>query len=241
MSENLISTENPLLRVHNLSKSQNGLSILHDIRFSLRRGEKIGLLGENGAGKTSLLRCIVGYWLPELGYCEVEGNRVTAESIETRAKLGYMPERVPLYPNLTAREHLQLAVVLKGRSGDYSSSDWHDIECQYGISEIAHRPSRYFSKGYRQRLGLAMAMLITPELLILDEPTSGLDPAQIVAVRDLLNHLNPTQGMIMSSHQLSEVHSVCDRILVIHKGRLVLDEPVSGGDIEAQFLAVTAS
>lgn len=238
MSENLISTENPRLKIQGLSKSFRKRVVLNNISFSVEAGERVGLLGHNGAGKTSLLRCIAGYWTGDSGQVLINGETVTPESIRTRRQIGYMPETVPLYGAMTVGEHLRMACELAGNQ--VSEPFLNRIEMRFGLPEVINREVRKISKGFRQRTGLALAMINFPDLLLLDEPTAALDPAQIVSVRELLNELKPEQSLIMSSHQLSEVHSICTRIIVIHHGQIVLDQPISD-NIEELFLSVTST
>ncbi len=210
-----------MIVVENLSKSYGTVEAVRDLSFRVEPKEVVGFLGPNGAGKSTTLRIIAGFLGATSGSVSVDGHDIVEEPLATRACIGYMPENVPLYPELRVREYLRFRAELKGvqRAGrkDAVQRAMHDAR----IEDHAEKLIGELSKGYRQRVGLADALVSRPSVLILDEPTAGLDPNQIREVRDLIRSLAETHTILLSTHIMSEVEATCDRALVIHKGRLV--------------------
>ena len=209
-----------MLELHDISKSYNDLKALNGVSFTLRPGEVVGLLGPNGAGKSTLMKILTGYiknWEGNIRYGEQELREKTKAIQEVT---GYLPENNPLYPDLFVLEYLTfVASIYRIKDAPYSS-----ILEKVGLNEVKHRKISSLSKGYQQRVGLAAALLHNPEILILDEPTTGLDPNQLIDIRKLIRQLGEEKIVLLSTHILSEVESVCDRVIIIRKGEVVADE-----------------
>lgn len=209
-----------MISVNNVSKFYGDFRAVNDISFVIRRGEITGLLGPNGAGKTTTLRMLTCYLPPDAGRISVGDHLVNAEPLEVKRMIGYLPESAPLYADMMVRDYLSYVGSLRGVDDD---SRLHDIAAMCGIGEVMHKNIGELSKGYRQRVGLAHAMMHDPEILILDEPTSGLDPNQIVEIRKLIKEIGKKKTVILSTHILSEVEATCDRVIIIDHGRIVAD------------------
>ena len=205
---------------------------LADVSFRVAPGERLGLLGPNGAGKSTLMRLVCGLLVPARGRVEVAGFDATRDSLAVRARLGYMPETVPLYPELRVREHLAFRAAIKRVARREAEID-RVLEAT-GTRAVAAVPIGELSRGYRQRVGIADALLGAPPLLILDEPTVGLDPNQVLEIRAVLREVSASQTLIFSSHILAEVEALCDRVVILHRGRVVADEPVRPGAREVE-------
>lgn len=203
------------------------------ISFSIDKGEIVGFLGPNGAGKSTTMKMLTGFLQADAGNIEICGIPVTGEALETKRKIGYLPELNPLYLDMYVREYLQLRAGLNGikRAGERIEA----VIGMTGLTSESHKEIAQLSKGYKQRVGLAAALLHDPEVLILDEPTTGLDPNQLAEIRELIRDLGKTRTILFSTHIMQEVEAVCDRVIVINKGRIVADrlmqdirnEPVS--------------
>jgi len=211
-----------LIQVENLSKSYGSFPALNEISFDAKRGEIIGFLGPNGAGKTTTMRILSGYMPPTSGRARVAGFDVIEESLEVRKRVGYLPETVPLYPELSAREYLSFMGSLRRVQDLDDRID--EVLIKVELQDRAESYAGNLSKGLRQRLGLAQALLHRPEVLILDEPTIGLDPAQIIGVRDLIREVGTDRTVMLSTHILSEAQQICDRVLIIHQGRILAED-----------------
>ena len=214
----------PAINVQNLTKSYGQVLAVDDVSFQVQPGELVGFLGPNGAGKSTCMR-ILTTWLPaSSGYAWLNGRDVMYESMEVRKSIGYLPESVPVYPELRVREYLTYRAKLKGveRSGRTARIDYCLAKCQ--IKEVQTRLLGTLSKGYRQRVGLADAMLADPPILILDEPTSGLDPVQINETLATIKEFGGKHTVLLSTHILPEVEKVCERVIIIDKGKIKLDE-----------------
>lgn len=209
-----------MISVNNVSKFYGDFRAVNDISFVIRRGEITGLLGPNGAGKTTTLRMLTCYLPPDAGRISVGDHLVDAEPLEVKRMIGYLPESAPLYADMMVRDYLSYVGSLRGVDDD---SRLRDIAAMCGIGEVMHKNIGELSKGYRQRVGLAHAMMHDPEILILDEPTSGLDPNQIVEIRKLIKEIGKKKTVILSTHILSEVEATCDRVIIIDHGRIVAD------------------
>ncbi|MEM9193843.1 MAG: ABC transporter ATP-binding protein [Myxococcota bacterium] len=213
------STGAAVIQVEGLTKTYGERTAVRDVSFSVDRGEIVGFLGPNGAGKTTTLRMITGYLSPSAGSVSVDGIDVSEDPITARQRIGYLPEGVPLYPELRVREYLKHRAMLK--RVDQVKARIDKALSLAKITDVADRIVGQLSKGYRQRVGIADALLADPPLLILDEPTSGLDPNQIRQVRDLIKSFSGEKTVFLSTHILPEVEATCDRVVIIHKGRLV--------------------
>jgi ABC-2 type transport system ATP-binding protein len=217
-----------MIEVEHLTKFYGTVPVVRDVTFNVERGEILGFLGPNGAGKTTTMRMITGYLPPTSGTVRVAGFDVVEKSLDARQHLGYLPETVPLYTELTTFEYLDF----RGRiTGLHNSRDrrarMYEVMERLNLTDVVNKQVGNLSRGYRQRVGLAQAMLHNPDVLILDEPTVGLDPVQITEVRDLIKELGTDHTIILSTHLLPEVSMVCNRVIIINRGRLVaLDTPI---------------
>jgi ABC-2 type transport system ATP-binding protein len=197
---------------------------VEDIHFSMARGEIVGFLGPNGAGKTTTMRMITGYLMPSKGEVRVDGISMSEHSGKAKRKIGYLPETPPLYPDMTVYGYLQLIADLREIPVREQKRRIGETMERVGIQEKAAQLIRSLSKGYKQRVGLAQAILHEPDLLVLDEPTSGLDPNQIREIRGLIRELGEKHTVLLSTHILPEVEMICNRVLIIHQGRLIEDD-----------------
>lgn len=220
-----------MIEIEGLSRRYGDRWAVRDVSFRVARGQIVGFLGPNGAGKTTTLRMLTGYLAPTAGTIRIGGIDALGHSIEARRRLGYMPEGVPLYREMRVSEYLGHRAALKGVDQVREAVD-RSLDLA-GVSDVRKRIIGQLSKGYRQRVGLAEALIADPPILILDEPTSGLDPNQVRQFRELIRGFRGDKTILLSTHIMSEVEAVCDRVIIIHQGRKVADlEP---GD-EAQSL-----
>ncbi len=212
-----------MIEVEHLTKDYGTVVAVRDVSFRVKKGEIVGFLGPNGAGKSTTMRILVGFLGPTGGSVRIAGHDVIEDSLEARQSIGYMPESAPLYPEMRVREYLGFrAAVKKVSRRDRKRSVERAME-QAAVSEMSETLIGHLSKGYRQRVGLADALVANPPLLILDEPTAGLDPNQIREVRKLIRGLGESHTILLSTHILSEVETTCERALVIDRGRLVAE------------------
>ncbi len=211
------------IKVSNLSKYYGSYLAVDDISFEVNKGEILGFLGPNGAGKSTTMKVITTYLPPTSGTVEVEGEDVENNSLEVRKKIGYLPESNPLYNDMNVVDYLDYIAALDGVGKDNVKSRREEMIKVCGLEEMRSKNIGELSKGYRQRVGLAQAMINNPEVLILDEPTSGLDPNQIIEIRNLIKKLGKQKTVILSTHILSEVQATCDRVIIINNGKIVAD------------------
>lgn len=216
-----------MLKVDRISRRYGSRLALKELSFEAGPGEIIALMGRNGAGKSTLMNILTGYLAPSEGQAFIGGHDVQASPLEARRFVGYLPETPPLYPDLTVREYLTYCARLKGVEKKAIRAEVERVIGRTGLTEYANRLSRALSKGYRQRLGMAQALLGSPALLILDEPGSGLDPLQMVQMRELILDAAKESTILLSSHILSEVTNVCTRAIVIEAGEKRYDGPMS--------------
>jgi ABC-2 type transport system ATP-binding protein len=209
-----------MIEVRELTKRYARHEAVRGISFSVNRGEIVGFLGPNGAGKTTTLRMLTGYLPPTSGTATIAGFDIFRESIEARRKIGYMPENVPLYEDMRVREYLKFRAQLKGLGSSDTRRRVGDVIDTCGLGNVRRKMIRTLSKGYRQRVGLADALVHDPELLILDEPTNGLDPNQIRQIRELIRQLGRSHTVLISTHILSEVEMTCNRVIIIDSGQI---------------------
>lgn len=209
-----------MIDVQNLTKQYAGRTAVNDISFKVEPGEIVGFLGPNGAGKSTTMRILSGYMPATAGSVQVAGFDVFQESLDVRRAVGYMPEMAPLYTDMKVKEYLRFRAELKGLSGHSMRRRVGEVMEQTGITDMRRRLIGNLSKGYRQRVALADTLVHRPKLLILDEPTNGLDPVQIRQVRDLLRNLKSKHTVLLSTHILHEVEQTCDRVIMIHQGRI---------------------
>lgn len=211
-----------MINVKNLTKKYGSSVALDNVSFSVNKGEIAGFLGPNGAGKTTTMNIITGYLSSTSGTVTIDGFDILDQPTEAKKRIGYLPEVPPLYPDMTVNEYLDFIYELK-RSTQKKEAHFKEICELTGISSVRGRLIRNLSKGYRQRVGIAQTLVGNPPVLILDEPTVGLDPKQIIEVRSLIKKLGQKHTVILSSHILSEVQAICDRIIVLNNGKLVAD------------------
>lgn len=209
-----------MIDVQNLTKQYAGRTAVNDISFRVEPGEIVGFLGPNGAGKSTTMRILSGYMPATSGRVQVAGFDVFQQSIEVRQSVGYMPEMAPLYTEMKVKEYLRFRAEIKGLSGLAMRRRVGEVMELTGVNDMRRRLIGNLSKGYRQRVALADALVHQPKLLILDEPTNGLDPVQIRHVRDLLRGLKSKHTVLLSTHILHEVEQTCDRVIMIHQGRI---------------------
>ena len=217
-----------MINVHNLSKRYGRHSAVKNISFQVGKGQIVGFLGPNGAGKTTTLRMLTGYLPPSSGSAEVAGYDIFRESLLARRRIGYMPENVPLYGEMRVREYLRYRAQLKGLRGRDARQHIGEAMDLCGLTEVRRKMIKTLSKGYRQRVGLADALVHKPELLILDEPTNGLDPNQIRSIRNLIKRLGEKHTIMLSTHILHEVEMTCDHVIIIDEGKIKATGSPSG-------------
>ena len=209
-----------MIKVEHLTKRYAGQTAIHDLTFEVGKGEIMGFLGPNGAGKSTTMRILSSFMPPTSGRASVAGFDIFEQSLQARAHLGYMPENVPLYNDMRVTEYLDYRAALKGVPHRRVAERVGDVKELCGLREVEKKLIGALSKGYRQRVGLADALVHEPDLLILDEPTSGLDPNQIRQVRDLIKNLGKQHTILLSTHILPEVEMTCSRVIIINKGRI---------------------
>jgi ABC-2 type transport system ATP-binding protein len=214
----------PMIKVEELTKRFAGVTALNDVSFEVQRGEIVGFLGPNGAGKSTTMRILTGFIPASSGRVEVGGLDVFENSLVVRERVGYMPENNPLYTDMRVTEYLKFRARIKRLPRAERNERIPEVMESTGIKEVAHRIIGHLSKGYRQRVGLADALLAEPDLLILDEPTIGLDPVQIRQVRQLIKDLGKRHTILLSTHILPEVEMTCNRVIIIHRGRILASD-----------------
>ncbi len=209
------------IEVQDLRKVYGQTVAIDGISFQVERGEVVGFLGPNGAGKTTTMKILSGFISPTAGTARVDGLDVQTDSLAVRQRIGYLPESAPVYRDMLVRGYLRF--VCDVRQMDRASRERRlgEVSEQVGLADVLDRPIEELSKGYRQRVGLAQALIHDPPILILDEPTSGLDPNQIVGIRDLIQEIGRTRTVLLSTHILGEVQAVCGRVLIVSRGRIV--------------------
>ena len=209
-----------MIKVENLTKRYAGHTAIEDLSFEVGKGEIVGFLGPNGAGKSTTMRILSSFMPPTSGRASIAGFDIFEQSLQARAHLGYMPENVPLYGDMRVTEYLDYRAALKGVPHRRIAERVGDVKELCGLKDVERKLIGALSKGYRQRVGLADALVHEPDLLILDEPTSGLDPNQIRQVRDLIKNLGKQHTILLSTHILPEVEMTCSRVIIINKGRI---------------------
>ena len=213
------------ISVTNLSKHYGAQKAVNNISFTINKGEVVGFLGPNGAGKSTTMKMITGYLAADAGQITVCGITADEQNIDTKKKIGYLPEANPLYLDMYVREYL--AFIAGVHQIDNLKKKIEEVIATVGLSSEAHKKIGQLSKGYKQRVGLAAALVHDPEVLILDEPTSGLDPNQIVEIRNVIKSLAKEKTILFSSHIMQEVEAICDRVIIINKGNIVADDRLS--------------
>ena len=233
-----------MIEVSHLTKTYGRHLAVDDVSFAVEDGQICGLLGPNGAGKSTIMNILTGYLSATGGLVTVAGHPLPEEADAAKACVGYLPEQPPLYPEMTVEEYLLFAAELKGVKRADRKGQVRKAAHRTGLDNVMPRLIRSLSKGYRQRVGIAQALLGSPKLIILDEPTVGLDPAQVVEIRKLIRELGKTHTVILSSHILSEVQAVCQQVLILSKGKLAASgtlEELTAGDrsLEEVFMELT--
>jgi ABC-2 type transport system ATP-binding protein len=216
-----------MIKTHELTRHYGGFAAVDDVTFEIGNGEIVGLLGHNGAGKTTIMKMLTGYLEASSGRIEIDGLDIEAQRTEAQQRIGYLPENCPLYPEMTVIDFLVYAAQLHGLPAGRRSGAVREAIARTELESKATQPIGTLSRGYRQRVGVAQAILHQPRILILDEPTNGLDPAQIRHMRSLITDLARQATVIISTHIMQEVNAICDRVLIIRNGRKVLDTQLS--------------
>ncbi len=210
------------ITIHNLTKKYGTQTALDSVSFSIQKGEVVGLLGLNGAGKSTLMKSITGAILPDSGEIKVDEFSVLQQPIETKKRIGFLPENNPLYYEMYVREYLKFVADIRNEKNERIE----EVIQKVGLSPESHKKIGQLSKGYKQRVGLAQAILSNPEILILDEPTNGLDPNQILEIREVIREIGKSKTVILSTHIMQEVEALCSRVILLNKGKIVSDSPI---------------
>jgi len=213
-----------MIQVEHLTKYYHDFCAVDQISFDVKKGEILGLLGPNGAGKTTTLRMLTGYFLPSSGNIRVKNYSIGENLLAVKNLMGYLPESAPLYRNMLIYDYLDYVAKIRGLTRDERLTRIRHLADLCGLDEIMHKPIDELSRGLKQRVGLAHAMMSDPEILILDEPTSGLDPNQIAEIRTIIRQIGKEKTVILSTHILSEAEVTCDRVVIIDRGKVVADD-----------------
>jgi ABC-2 type transport system ATP-binding protein len=228
-----------MIRIQHLTRRYGSFTAVHDVSTHIERGSIVGLLGHNGAGKTTMMKMLTGYLEPSEGSIHIDEIDVTRERERVQRRIGYLPENAPSWPELLVQDYLATVAQLRGVPDERIVSAVVDAAERTGLVDRLTVPIRTLSKGYRQRVGLAQAIVHNPDVLILDEPTNGLDPAQIRSIRSLIRSLGERTTILLSTHILQEVEAVCDRVLLLMGGELVADAPLKtllgSGTLRVEF------
>lgn len=216
-----------MIEVIGISKSYGDYIAVSDVTFSAKRGEVVGFLGPNGAGKTTTIRMLATFLPPTSGSAKIAGFDILTQSDDVRRSIGYLPENPPLYGDMTVGEYLKFVGQIKGVPRSKLSARVSDVIDRCFIGDVKNKLCQHLSRGYRQRVGLAQAIIHEPEVIILDEPTSGLDPKQIIEIRQLIKSLGESHTVILSTHILPEVSMVCSKVVIINKGRVVVESDMA--------------
>ncbi len=236
--------DNTLISINGLSKFYGQKHAIEDVSFTVHRGEILGLLGPNGAGKSTTMQIICGVIAANSGSVNIAGHDIIDAPKQAKQNIGFLPEQLPLYGDLTVDEYLFYSAKLRGIKKQSLNDQIISCKRRCGLENTGTRLIQNLSKGYKQRVGIAQAIIHMPPIIILDEPTSGLDPKQILEIRELMRELSKDHSIIISTHILSEVEAICDRVLVINEGNIVLDQYLKellAGDnsLESVFLHLT--
>lgn len=215
------------VEVHQLSKRFNKQTVVHELSFQAAKGEILGFLGPNGAGKSTTLKMLTGYLRPSQGMVRVGGYDVSKHPQQAQKHIGYLPEHNPLYLEMYVHEYLRLMGSIRGLRRKQCLTRVQAVVASCGITEMQHKKLRTLSKGYRQRVGLAQALMHNPEVLILDEPTTGLDPNQLREIRALIKEVSRDKAVILSTHIMQEVEALCDQVLIISQGKMVMHDTLA--------------
>lgn len=209
-----------MIQAKSLEKNYGSFKAVDSVSLSIGRGEIVGLLGPNGAGKTTIMKVFTGYHLPTAGTVSVNGYDVYSQPLQVKESIGYLPETAPLYDDLTVKEYLSFICDIRKIDKERRKKEIDRVIGECGLEQVINRTIYKLSKGYRQRTGLAQAIIHSPEVLVLDEPTSGLDPNQIIEIRKLITKLGENKAVILSTHILQEVEAVCNRVFILNQGKI---------------------
>lgn len=232
------------ISVNQLTKTYGSQTAVNNISFSIEKGQILGFLGPNGAGKSTTMKILAGYISSTSGEAQLDSDVITVDSLITKSKIGYLPEHNPLYLEMYVTEYLSFVGGMFGLKGTVLKEKVAKVIEMVGLMPEKHKKIEQLSKGYRQRVGLAQALIHDPEVLILDEPTTGLDPNQLVEIRKLIKDVGKNKTIILSTHIMQEVEAICDRVIIINKGNLVADDTLEnlkkdGGTLEEIFRKLT--
>ncbi|MCF8323794.1 MAG: ATP-binding cassette domain-containing protein [Leadbetterella sp.] len=232
------------ISVNQLTKTYGSQTAVNNISFSIEKGQILGFLGPNGAGKSTTMKILAGYISSTSGEAQLDSDFITVDSLITKSKIGYLPEHNPLYLEMYVTEYLSFVGGMFGLKGTVLREKVVKVIEMVGLMPEKHKKIEQLSKGYRQRVGLAQALIHDPEVLILDEPTTGLDPNQLVEIRKLIKEVGKNKTIILSTHIMQEVEAICDRVIIINKGNLVADDTLEnlkkdGGTLEEIFRKLT--
>jgi ABC-2 type transport system ATP-binding protein len=216
-----------MIEVRNLTKRFGDLVAIRDISFTAGKGEVLGFLGPNGAGKTTTMRIITGFMPATTGTVKVAGYDIFDDSYEVRKRIGYLPENPPLYNDMTVVSYLRFVAKIRGIAKAQLTDSMDRVLRTCGLTDVTERVVGHLSKGYRQRVGLAQALIHNPAVLVLDEPTIGLDPRQIIEIRTLIRELAGERTVILSTHILPEVQQLCEKVVIINRGHIVIEDTLS--------------
>jgi len=217
-----------MIKIKNLTKYYGDLCAVDSVSFDVKKGEILALLGPNGAGKTTIYRIITGYLKPTKGNIEVMDYNIYDHMMEIKSRIGYLPEAAPIYKDLLVYDYLDFVADIRGIDKDKKFDHIKSLGDLCGLNDVMHMTIDELSKGYRQRVGIAHALMGDPEILVLDEPTAGLDPNQIVETREIIKRIGKKKTIVYSTHILSEAEATCDRIVIINRGKIVADDTLDG-------------
>ena len=217
-----------MIAIQSLTKYYGDLCAVDHVNFEIHKGEVLALLGPNGAGKTTLYRILTGYLLPTSGDIQVKDFKISEHGTEIKKLIGYLPEAAPIYHEMLVYDYLDFVADVRGVEKNRKIPHIRELADLCSLSDVMHKTINELSKGYRQRVGIAHALMGDPEILVLDEPTSGLDPNQIVETRDILRRIGKEKTIVFSTHILSEAEATCDRVVIIDQGKIVADDSVEG-------------
>ncbi len=215
-----------MINIENLTKYYGDLCAVDHVNFEIKKGEILGLLGPNGAGKTTIYRILTGYLSPTSGTIKVENDNINEHLMKIKKRIGYLPEEAPIYHEMLVYDYLDFVADLRGVDKIDKNNTLHELADLCSLNEVMHKTINELSKGYRQRVGIAHALMGNPEILVLDEPTSGLDPNQIAETRDIIRRIGKEKTIVFSTHILSEAEATCDRVVIINEGKIVADDTI---------------
>jgi ABC-2 type transport system ATP-binding protein len=216
-----------MIKVEHLTKYYGNLCAVDDVSFEINKGEILGLLGPNGAGKTTIYRILTGYLTPTAGTIKVKDYNIVDHLLEIKNLIGYLPENAPIYHDMLVYDYLNYVADIRGVEADKKMSHLKELADLCSLNKVMHKTIDELSKGYRQRVGIAHALMGDPEILVLDEPTSGLDPNQISDTRDIIKRIGKEKTIVFSTHILSEAEATCDRMVIINEGKIVANDKLS--------------